>query len=113
MNRANPFGDLGEFTPKSTPKPVEPQQIERLAEDNGFLSRQPVAKQAPAVAAPSPAPAPARRRYVTGRNRQINLKASDETIARFYRLADERQVPLAELFELAVAALEEQRPIKS
>ena len=112
MTRANPFGDLGDFTTKSTPKPVEPHQIERLAADNGFPSRQPVAdKQAPAVAAP--ASTPARRRYVTGRNRQINLKASDETIARFYRLADERQVPLAELFELAVAALEEQGCVKS
>lgn len=109
MTRANPFGDLGDFTPKSTPKPVEPQQIERLAADNGFPSRQPVATQAVAA----PASAPARRRYVTGRNRQINLKASDETIARFYRLADERQVPLAELFELAVAALEEQGPLRS
>lgn len=111
MTRANPFGDLGEFTLKSTPKPVEPQQIERLAADNGFPSRQSVAKQAPALAVSLSAPA--RRRYVTGRNRQINLKASDETIARFYRLADERQVPLAELFELAVAALEEQRSEKS
>ena len=109
MSRANPFGDLADFTPKSTPKPVEPQQIERLAADNGFPSRQPVAKPVPAVTAGPAMPAPAqRRRYVTGRNRQLNLKASDETIARFYRLADERQVPLAELFELAVAALEAQ-----
>lgn len=114
MSRANPFGDLADFSPKTkpTPKPVEPAQIERLASAHGFPSRQAAVSVPKADKGPKPAPTPARkpavavRRYTTGRNRQLNLKASEATIERFYRLADERQIALAELFELAVDALE-------
>ena len=45
--------------------------------------------------------------YTTGRNQQINIKATAETIARFYRLADENHVPLGALLEQALAALEQ------
>lgn len=45
-------------------------------------------------------------RHRTGRNQQLNIKASAETIARFYRLADERRVALGELLEQALNALE-------
>ena len=31
MTRANPFDDLSDFTAKTQAKPVEPQQIERIA----------------------------------------------------------------------------------
>lgn len=102
MSRANPFEDLSDFTPKAQPKPVEPAQIERLAQENGFPSRQPKA----APEAPQTAIRP-RRRYTTGRNQQLNIKATADTIARFYRLADERRVPLGELLEEALAALEQ------
>lgn len=98
MNRVQPFDDLSDFAPKpAASKPVEPAQIERLAQENGFPSRQP---------APSSPVAKPRRRYTTGRNQQINVKATAETIARFYRLADERKVPLGELLEQALIALE-------
>lgn len=46
------------------------------------------------------------RRYTAGRNKQINIKATDETIQRVYRLVDEEHVPLGELLELALNALE-------
>lgn len=105
MTRANPFDDLGDFKPEAKPKPVVPGVIEELARDSGFLSRQ-----------PSPTPANSQltkpRRYTTGRNQQINVKAKPETIARFYKLADERHVPLGELLELALAALEGEKGIK-
>lgn len=40
--RANPFGDLGDFTPaQAKPKP-DPAIIDQVAETNGFPSRQPV-----------------------------------------------------------------------
>lgn len=101
-SRANPFGDLGEFQPKPKAKPVERAQIDQLAKDSGFPSRQP----APPVAAPRPvieqAPLP-RRRYTTGRNQQLNIKAKPETIALFYKLADRENVPLGELLERALA----------
>lgn len=96
MNRANPFDDLSDFTPKAQPKPVEPKQIERMATELGFPSRQPVVTAA----------TPKRRRYMTGRNQQLNIKATAETVARFYRLADQQGVPLGELLDQALQALE-------
>lgn len=100
MTRANPFTDLSDFAPKAQSKPVEPQQIERIATELGFPSRQPVVAEAELKAAPK------RRRYITGRNQQLNVKATAETVARFYRLADQQGVPLGELLDQALQALE-------
>lgn len=104
MERANPFADLDlakEFPPATRPaKPVQPAEIERLANDNGFPSRQ---RSAAVVANPATT---RRRRHTTGRNQQLNLKVTAETLDRFYRMADAREMPLGELFELALAALE-------
>ena len=96
--RANAFGDLSDFEPRAPqPRNVAADQIDRVARDNGFPSRQPV------PAKPTRAGA---RRHTTGRNQQLNVKATPETIARFYRLADERRVVLGELLELALDALD-------
>lgn len=46
------------------------------------------------------------RRYKTGRNQQINIKATPQVIERLHKLADSRQVPLGELLEQALDALE-------
>lgn len=117
-DRVNPFGDLGDFPlAPAKPKP-DPAVIDQVAEAHGFPSRKPAA---PVAVEPShpPSPAPAldsapvesssarkQRRYTTGRNKQVNIKATDETIQRLYRLADERQVPLGQLLEQALDALE-------
>ena len=58
------------------------------------------------MVAESPKAAPKRRRYTTGRNQQLNVKATAETVARFYRLADQQRVPLGELLDQALQALE-------
>lgn len=108
MDRTNPFADMATL-PTFEPKPkvqkakeieqVETEKLNKLAQESGFPSRQP--KKEPA------APAPRKRRtYTTGRNRQINFKATNETIERFYRMADERRVALCELLEEALNALE-------
>jgi hypothetical protein len=47
------------------------------------------------------------RRYKTGRNQQINIKATPEAIERLYKMADARRVPLGELLERALDALEQ------
>lgn len=106
MTRANPFTDLADFAPKTQSKPVEAGQIDRIANEMGFPSRQAVSK--PVV--PKTAP---RRRYTTGRNQQLNVKATAETVERFYRLADQQGVPLGELLDQALQALEKatQRPV--
>lgn len=111
MSRANPFEDLSDFEPTPAAKPVPVAAIEEIAEQAGFPSRKPRPAAKPAAAPKASAPIavePARavRRYTTGRNRQINIKATDATIERLYRLADERGVPLGALLDQALDALE-------
>jgi hypothetical protein len=100
--RINPFADLKDPPPFTTkPKKetlVAEEAIARIAEENNFPSRQ----------APKPPKETRRKRriYTTGRNRQFNIKATAITVDRFYKMADERKVPLCELLELALDALE-------
>lgn len=113
MSRANPFGDLDDFATPPTPRPVATEAIDRLAEASGFPSRK---AQEPASASSvqregeGPAVTPAlrqQRRHVTGRNRQINIKATEETVATLYRIADDLGLPLGAVLEQALEALEE------
>jgi hypothetical protein len=102
--RASPFADIDElpaFQPKTPKKPVIREHIDKIAEANNFPSRQPT----PATST-DPVPRRAVRRYKTGRDRQINIKATSEVIERLYQLADARDVPLGELLDLALTALE-------
>jgi len=101
--RVNPFADLTTPLPAFTikpkkEKPVEEEAIARIAAENNFPSR-----QAPKI---SREPRRKRRVYTTGRNRQFNIKATAETVERFYKMADERKVPLCALLEEALEALE-------
>ena len=101
--RVNPFATLSDppvfATKAKTDKPIATATIERLAEENNFPSRQAVKPQ-------PKEPRRKRRVYTTGRNRQFNIKATAETVERFYKMADERKVPLCELLEQALDALE-------
>lgn len=106
--RVNPFADpeaVPAFDVKPrAPKQVEPEQIDQLAKEHNFPSR-----QAPKASHAKPkASSPTRRRRVhrTGRNQQFNIKASQKTIERFYTLADEKGLTLGELLEHALNALE-------
>lgn len=116
MSRANPFSDLDDFASDGAAKPVLADAIDRIAENAGFPSRKAgtaatseTARETAETPAPSPAPAsgPARapRRHTTGRNRQINIKATEETIEELYRIADRMGVPLGAVLERALAAL--------
>ena len=103
--RVNAFADM--ITPPvfdvkpKTEKPVARETVERIADDNNFPSRR-VMK--------SPAAPPRKRRiYRTGRNRHFGIKATNETVERFYKLADERKVTLGELLELALCSLEKEK----
>jgi hypothetical protein len=103
--RVNPFGDLGDFAPAPPKaKPEHKDVVDEVAAQHGFPSRQPAKPVAPAVVGEPPRRQ--QRRYTTGRNKQINIKATDETIKRLYQLADDRGVPLGVLLEQALDALE-------
>lgn len=100
--RVNPFENLDQvpkFEIKSrTAKPVDNATIEQLARDNDFPSRQPHRVEVPTTRK--------RRVFMTGRNRQLNFKATAATADRFYAMADKRGVKLCELLEQALDALE-------
>ena len=100
--RVNPFADISAlpvFEPKpKAAKPVHKETIDRIAKENNFPSRQ--------VAKVDATPVRRRRAYTTGRNQQINFKATPQTIDRFYKMADERHVPLCKLLEQALDALD-------
>lgn len=102
MSRANPFGDLGDFAPEFPSRPVAAEAIDQLAQASGFPSRK-------AQSAPSPISVRQPRRHTTGRNRQINIKATEETIATLYSIADDMGLPLGAVLEQALAALDEKR----
>jgi hypothetical protein len=100
--RVNPFAKLTEApvfqTKPKTEKPVAKEAIERIAQENNFPSRQ--APKASAV------PRRKRRVYRTGRNQQLNIKATGETIERFLKAADDRNVPLGELLKQLLDTLD-------
>ena len=100
--RVDPFAMLKvapvfETKPKKE-KPVAQDAIEQIAKDNNFHSR-PISKP---VAKPKRRP----RYYTTGRNQQLNLKATSATIERFNKRCEERKVPQGLLLELALDALD-------
>jgi len=125
MSRANPFSDLDDFATPPAPRPVESEAIDRLAEASGFPSRKAQGKGAgvaveearQAIEKGDPGPEQTRsptdgaraprapRRHTTGRNRQINIKATEETIETLYRIADDLGLPLGAVLEQALAAL--------
>ena len=104
-SRANPFADVADL-PAFEPKPKIPApsaapplaiRVDEVAEANGFPSRQ---------ASRSSPKKRVGRRYKTGRNQQINIKATSEVIERLYKVADQKRVPLGELLAQALDALE-------
>lgn len=96
--------DLTGFEPRTMPpRPALARDaIRNVAEQRGFVSREP---SRPPQANPDPTPV-SRRRYTTGRNRQLNMKVTDEALRRFYALADTHGWVLGEAFEHALSALE-------
>ena len=72
-----------------------------MTEANHFPSRAPA--KPPAVATP-------RRGRRTGRNIQLNIKITAETLNRFYQLSDDNGWLLGETFEHALDAGGEEKP---
>ena len=99
--RKNPLASLLDTSsfqtkpPRLQPAPSE--EIERIAEQRNFPSR-----EAPKTTKRSRQ----QRRFRTGRDQHVGVKATEETRDRFYKMADERKVPLGELLRLALDALE-------
>jgi hypothetical protein len=93
--------DVSGFAPKDvvTPK-VQPEQVRVVSEAANFQSREPPREILADLRKREP------RRYRTGRNIQLNIKARADVIETFYGIADRKGWVLGETFERAVAALE-------
>jgi len=93
--------DLSSFKPA---KPVHQSEevTKTAAAKAGFVSREP--KAAPVAPVPEK---PARRVWRTGRNTQFAVKASPETVAEFYAIADAQGWVLGEALEKAVELMRE------
>jgi len=93
--------DVSGFAPKKAPDQSQPspEQIRAVAEATSFRSREP--------AKPKSKPLKRKqRRYRTGRNIQINIKASQEAVGVFYAISDQKGWVLGVTFELALEALQ-------
>jgi hypothetical protein len=104
MNRANPLSDLNldDFqtkAPDETQSKPDRKAIAKVAEENGFPSRQ-------ASAPKASADRPRQHYFRTGRNVQINVKGSPECDEHLKRLVAELDVPKGIILEEAFKALE-------
>lgn len=118
INPAAGLDDLDEFKPRPAGqrRDVSPAAIDQIAARENFPSRSPAPASSTqtfaavtAPAAPAELTQQVRRRRVTGRNQQLNIKATSEAIQHFYELANELDVPLGEMFRLALEAFDRQR----
>jgi hypothetical protein len=101
--------DISGFAPKAAEPPAPPlEKIRAVSEGASFRSREPRA-----VAPPAARTERERRRFRTGRNVQLNIKARSEAIDAFYAIADREGWVLGEAFEHAVEALERVLTAKS
>ena len=90
--------DVTGFGVKTTPPPrPSKDQVDETAKMVGFPSR------APVITETTDKPV---RRFRTGRNIQLNLKINQESQEKFYAIADKLNVPLGQVFEIAIEALE-------
>ena len=92
--------DVSGFIPETGGPKARPEQVRAISEAANFHSREPPRP----IVASSPKREP--RRYRTGRNIQLNIKARADIIEAFYGIADRKGWVLGETFERAVAALE-------
>ena len=96
--------DVSGFEPRPANRPaVKPEQVRVVSEAAQFQSREPKRAAAPLPRRPRREP----RRYRTGRNTQLNIKARTETIEAFYAIADQQGWVLGETFERAIDALKQ------
>ena len=83
-DRASVFGDdqdldLGDFQPKQpAPPAVRREEVRAVSESANFRSREPQPPAPPKPAKREP------RRHRTGRNQQLNIKATAEAIETFF-----------------------------
>lgn len=102
-NRASIFSDefeTSDFSPKNSKTSIDKEGLKKLAESKGFSSRdpQPVKEQKKVLVV--------KRRNLTGRNKQLNIRVTEETFIKFYKIADENHWTLGETLEKCLLLLD-------
>jgi len=95
--------DVSGFAPKPAPASAfvaPPAEVVRSVSEGAFQSREAV------DAVPQSVRTLRQRRRRTGRNLQLNLKASATWMETFYKISDSQRWTLGETFERAIAALQ-------
>jgi len=95
--------DVSGFAPKKSPAAASvapPAEVVRNVSEGAFQSREAV------DAVPQSIRTLRQRRRRTGRNLQLNLKASAIWMEAFYKISDSQRWTLGETFERAIAALQ-------
>lgn len=101
--RVDPFGSLDDFAPAPTkPRAKHVEVAEQVAAENGFVSRQPVKSAQSTIKEQLPS-----RRRTTGRSEQVNIKTTFAAKKRLMEISVERDMPLGEVLEQALEALEQ------
>jgi hypothetical protein len=106
--------DVSGFAPKATDRPaMKPEQVRAVSEAAQFQSREPQRAAAAPIASTTTSARREPRRYRTGRNTQLNIKARTEAIDSFYEIADRQGWVLGETFERALEALRRELAVQS
>jgi hypothetical protein len=105
--RVNPFGDLDDFQPKpkSSPKPVATDVIDRIANDHNFPSRGAKPSTRPQHNNETSLDRP-RKKRVPKQTVQINIRVGVEDAKRFYAHVDNLKVDLNEFLTLLLDTFE-------
>jgi hypothetical protein len=77
-SRADPLDDISDFASAPAKSKPPAAAVRKVSEANGFTGNR----------APAPAKQPVQRRHRTGRNVQLNIKASRATIDAFIALSE-------------------------
>lgn len=92
--------DLSKFQPKAADEPARPgPEVLAAAGQGKFVSREPVSSK-PDDAAPHQ-----QRRYRTGRTKQFNTRATQETVDGYAAIAEQLNCSVADAVERALHAL--------
>jgi hypothetical protein len=97
--------DVSAFKPKAPAQPAEKPAVQReqvrvVSEGANFRSREPKLATTPMPLRREP------RRHRTGRNVQLNIKATADAVEAFYAITDREQWVLGETFARAIEALQ-------
>jgi len=87
--------DTSDFLPKTNRTLIDKKGLKDLAESKGFSNRDPQSLQKKKQI---------KRRNLTGRNQQLNIRVTEDVFSKFYKIADDNRWTLGETLEKCLNA---------